>query len=184
MTTTEPDSGAWRRWQQRTWQKEERDTERNKEMMTGGVQSDKDYNNDLLQLKTSMIKTATNQWRSWRRSVTKGSINIYCTYSMQHSPSWEANRFSASQEIPHILCNPLFIASFTGARHLSLSCARSIQSMPSNRTSWKFILILSSHLRLDLPSGSFPQVSPSKLCIQLSSPPYVLHAPPNSFFSI
>jgi len=25
---------------------------------------------------------------------------------MQQSPSWEANRFSASQEIPHILCNP------------------------------------------------------------------------------
>ena len=28
------------------------------------------------------------------------------TYSMQHSPSWEANRFSASQEIPRILWNP------------------------------------------------------------------------------
>jgi len=25
---------------------------------------------------------------------------------MQHSPSWEANRFSASQEIPRILWNP------------------------------------------------------------------------------
>ena len=28
------------------------------------------------------------------------------TYSMQQSLSWEANRFSASQEIPHILWNP------------------------------------------------------------------------------
>ena len=28
------------------------------------------------------------------------------TYSMQQSPSWEANRFSASQEISHILWNP------------------------------------------------------------------------------
>ena len=28
------------------------------------------------------------------------------TYSMQHSPSWEANQFSASQEIPRILWNP------------------------------------------------------------------------------
>jgi hypothetical protein len=28
------------------------------------------------------------------------------TYSMQQSPSWEANRFSASQEIPSILWNP------------------------------------------------------------------------------
>ena len=28
------------------------------------------------------------------------------TYSMVQSPSWEANRFSASQEIPRILWNP------------------------------------------------------------------------------
>ena len=28
------------------------------------------------------------------------------THSMQHSPSWEVNRFSASQEIPRILWNP------------------------------------------------------------------------------
>ena len=28
------------------------------------------------------------------------------TYSMQHSPSWESNRFSASQEILRILWNP------------------------------------------------------------------------------
>ena len=28
------------------------------------------------------------------------------TYSVQQSPSWEANRFSASQEIPRILWKP------------------------------------------------------------------------------
>ena len=28
------------------------------------------------------------------------------TYSMEHSPSWEAKRFPASQEIPRILWNP------------------------------------------------------------------------------
>ena len=28
------------------------------------------------------------------------------TYSVEQSPSWEANRFSANQEIPHILWNP------------------------------------------------------------------------------
>ena len=33
-------------------------------------------------------------------------LSYLLTYSMQHSPSWEANRFSASQEIPHILWNP------------------------------------------------------------------------------
>ena len=30
------------------------------------------------------------------------------TYSMEQSPSWETNRFSDSQEIPHILWNPKF----------------------------------------------------------------------------
>ena len=35
------------------------------------------------------------------------SITTYLlTYSMEQSPSWEANRFSASQEISHILWNP------------------------------------------------------------------------------
>ena len=33
-------------------------------------------------------------------------LTYLLTYSMQQSPSWEANRFSASQEIPHILCSP------------------------------------------------------------------------------
>jgi len=28
------------------------------------------------------------------------------TYSIQRSPSWESNWFSASQEIPRIVCNP------------------------------------------------------------------------------
>jgi hypothetical protein len=30
---------------------------------------------------------------------------LITTYSMVHSPSWEANQFSASQEVPHILRN-------------------------------------------------------------------------------
>ena len=44
------------------------------------------------------------------------------------------------------------------------------------------ILILTYHLHLCLPVVSFPQVSPPKPCIILSSPPYVLPAPPISFF--
>ena len=55
---------------------------------------------------------------------------------------------------------------------------------PPHPTSWRSILILSSHLRLGLPSGSFPQVSPPKPCIRLSTPPYALHALPISLFSI
>jgi len=54
--------------------------------------------------------------------------------------------------------------------------------MPPNPTSGKFILILSSHLCLGLPSGSFRQVSLPKPCIRLSCPSYVLYVPPISFF--
>ena len=55
-----------------------------------------------------------------------------------------------------------FNAAFTSARHLSLSWATSTQSMPSHPTSWRLILILSSHLRLGLPSGLFPSRVPTK----------------------
>ena len=52
--------------------------------------------------------------------------------------------------------NGRFITAFTSARHLSLSWATEIQSIPPHPTSWISILILSSHLRLGLPSGPFP----------------------------
>ena len=49
-----------------------------------------------------------------------------------------------------------FITAFTRAHHLSLSWARSIQSVPHpHPTSWRSILILSSHLCQGLLSGSF-----------------------------
>ena len=56
----------------------------------------------------------------------------------------------------------MFITAFTSARHLPLSWAISIQSMPLHPTSWKLILIFSSHLRLGLPSGFFPSGIPTK----------------------
>jgi hypothetical protein len=44
--------------------------------------------------------------RSVYRIETQLLYNTYLlTYSIQQSPSWEANRFSACQEILHILCN-------------------------------------------------------------------------------
>ena len=49
-----------------------------------------------------------------------------------------------------------FITALTSVRHLSLSWARPIQSIHPNPTSWRSILILSTHLRLGLPSGLFP----------------------------
>ena len=48
-----------------------------------------------------------------------------------------------------------FIVAFTSARHQSLSCAISFQCMHPHPTYWRSILILSSHLRLCLPSDLF-----------------------------
>jgi hypothetical protein len=58
---------------------------------------------------------------------------------------------AASQEIPRIYGTRKFITILTSARHLTLSWARSIQSPQPPPTSWRSILILSSHLRLGLP---------------------------------
>ena len=42
----------------------------------------------------------------WQKGHT--CLNYLLTPSMEQSPSWEANRFAASQEIPRILWNPKF----------------------------------------------------------------------------
>ena len=64
-----------------------------------------------------------------------------------------------------------FITALTSVRHLSLSWASPIQSTYPHPTSWRSILILSTHLRLCLPSGLFPSGFPTKtLYAPLSSP--------------
>ena len=55
-----------------------------------------------------------------------------------------------------------FITALTSVRHLSLSWASPIQSIYPHPTSWRSIQILSTHLRLALPSGLFPPVSPPR----------------------
>ena len=55
-----------------------------------------------------------------------------------------------------------FITALTSVRHLSLSWASPIQSIYSHPTSWRSVLILSTHLRLRLPSGLFPSGFPTK----------------------
>ena len=64
-----------------------------------------------------------------------------------------------------------FSTALTSVRHLSLSWASPIQSIYPHPASWRSILILSTHLRLGLPSGLFPSGFPTKtLYTPLSSP--------------
>ena len=55
-----------------------------------------------------------------------------------------------------------FITALTSVRHLSLSWASPIQSTYPHPTSWRSILILSTHLHLGLPSGLLPSGFPIK----------------------
>ena len=64
-----------------------------------------------------------------------------------------------------------FITALTSVSHLSLSWVSPIQSIYPHPTSWRSILILSTHLRLGLPSGLFPSGFPTEtLYTPLSSP--------------
>ena len=90
---------------------------------------------------------------------------------MQQSPSWEANRFSPSQEIPFILWNPK-------VHYRIHECPPPVpilsQLHPVHTPTSHFLKIqlnISSHLRLGLSSGLFPSGFPTKtLYTPLPSP--------------
>ena len=61
-----------------------------------------------------------------------------------------------------------FITALKSVRHLSLPWASPIQSIYPHPTSWRSILILSTHLRLGLPSGLLPSGFPTKILYNLT----------------
>jgi len=88
----------------------------------------------------------------------------------------------------------MFNSVFTEDRHLFLSWSRLIEFTPSHRISRRSFIILPSHLRLGLPSGSSPQIlqtnticifHPSHACYipRPSHPPWLDH-PNNILWSV
>jgi hypothetical protein len=83
------------------------------------------------------------------------------TNSKDQRPSEEANSSSASQEIPRILRKPGVHYRIHKSTPPVPIQARSTVHVP-HPTSLISILILSSHLRLGIPSGLFPSGFPTK----------------------
>jgi len=100
--------------------------------------------------------------------LTNRRISCLCQKSNPRQWSPMNPAWLASQEIPTYYETHRYITAFTGARDLSLSLARAIQSIPPHPTFWRSISILPSHLHLGLPNGSLHQVSAPKPCMDLS----------------
>ena len=90
---------------------------------------------------------------------------------MVQSPSWAANWFAASQEIPRIPRNPkVHYRTHKRPPPVSILGQPNPVHIPTS-TSWRSILILSTHLCRALPSGLFLSVFNIKtLYTPLSSP--------------
>jgi hypothetical protein len=73
------------------------------------------------------------------------------------------NRFSASQEIPRALWNPkVHYRIYKCPPPVPILSQMNPVHAPSHSTSRRSISVLSSNLRLDLPSGHFPSGFPTK----------------------
>jgi hypothetical protein len=78
------------------------------------------------------------------------------TYFIVQDIIWKADCHSACQTSCFLYGTQRFITVFTIARHWTLSWASRMQFASSIPVSPRPILMLSSHLRLGLPSGLFP----------------------------
>ena len=112
----------------------------------------------------SKIKYCTFQTYSFNYvAVTLHRQMMYRPYSLHGAVLLEQlTGLQLVKKFPAFHGTRRFITALTSVRYLSLSWASPIQSTHPHPTSWRSILILSTHLRLGLPSGLFPSSFPTK----------------------
>jgi hypothetical protein len=111
-------------------------------------------------------------------------LSVTTQYSLTHSWSWALHDklpiLQLLKNYPAFYGTRRFIAVLTRALQWSLSWAKWIESIPSHPITLRSILILSTHLRLGLPSGLFASGFPTNILYAFLFPPFVLHVLPIS----
>ena len=136
-------------------------------------------------------KNFSSSWPVPKSIVNERYIYIYIyiyllTYLLTPRSRVLLEKLSGSKPVknfPAFYGTRRFITAHTSAHHLSISWARSIQSVPPHPTSWRSILILSSHLRLGLPSGLVPLRFPHQNPVHASPLSHTCYMPRPSHLS-
>ena len=118
-----------------------------------------------------LLRKNPQQTEGRKMNVTQFNITYYlltpwCRFLLE-----KLTGLQLVKKFPAFYGTRKFITALTSFRHLSVSWASPIRSTYPHPTSWRSILILSTHIRLGLPSGLFPSGFPTKtLYASLSSP--------------
>ena len=108
-------------------------------------------------------------------------IYYLLTYSMVQSPSWEANWFAASQEIPGILWIPkIHYCTHKRRPPVPVLCQPNPVHIPTSH----FLEIHPNIIHPSTPRSPQWSLSPPRPYTPPSPHPYAPHAQPISFFSI
>ena len=119
----------------------------------------------ILFLRTRNWNTSTilTDWLTYLLTYLLNYLLTYILTSWSRVLLEKLTGLQLVKKFPAFYGNRRFITALTSVRHLSLFWARSKHSMPPQSSSWRSILIVSSRLRLGLPSGHFPSGFPTKI---------------------
>ena len=131
----------------------------------------------------SFVRLVTFCWRLLLRRLL---LTYLLTCSLEQSPSWEADWYSATQKIPHILWNP----KVHYRTHKCPSPVPILSQLDPVHTPTSYFLKI--HLNIILPSTYWVsqvvslslRFAHQNLVYASPIPSYALHVPPISFFSI